>query len=49
MVLSKKAIELLKKLFADDSGLQVQVGLIDVVAEIKTWIKNQESDPGDSK
>lgn len=43
--MSKKALELLKALFAENSNLQLPVGTADQVVEIRDWVHNELKEP----
>lgn len=40
-MLSKKALEILKQLFAENSNLQIPVGVIEEAIEIRKWIEEE--------
>lgn len=42
MTLSPKALDLLKQLFAENSNLQLPVGVAEVVVEIRKWLEEQK-------
>jgi hypothetical protein len=39
--LSKKALEILRALFAENSGLQLPVGVVKEIIEIKEWVEKE--------
>jgi hypothetical protein len=41
-MLSKQALEALEQMFSEKSNLQVSVGLINVVVEIRQWIEEEQ-------
>ena len=40
-MLSKRALELLQVLFSEQSNLQVPIGLVKEVIEIREWVKEE--------
>jgi len=41
MKLSKKALLLLQAIFADNSGIQVPIGVANEVIEIRKWVEEE--------
>lgn len=39
--LSKRSLEVLQALFAENSNLQLPVGLVDAVLEIRAWVEER--------
>jgi len=46
--LSKKAIELIKVLFAENSNLQLPVGVAQEIVEIRNWANKKLEDKNDN-
>lgn len=39
--MTKKALELLQAMFAENSNIQLPVGLVEEIIEIKNWVKEE--------
>ena len=40
-MLSQKSLEILSKIFAEDSNFQIPAGMAEQVMEIRTWLKEE--------